>query len=171
MIPSRGAWGPVLSGPRVRVEPIDSRLAHAMLAGAPHADLAWAEGFPMTPVLAIARVIAEAPGPLGPFLAYVIVSESDGKAIGDAGFHGPPSAEGELEVGYALVPAARGMGLAGEAVGLLITWALRQPGVHTITARVDPGNAASERLLTRLGFARDGERDGMPRFVLRPSVD
>jgi RimJ/RimL family protein N-acetyltransferase len=171
MIPSRGAWGPVLSGERVRVEPIDSRMAHAMLAGAPQADLAWAEGFPMTPVLAIARVIAEAPGPLGPFLAYVIVSQSDGKAIGDAGFHGPPSFDGELEVGYALVPAARGMGLAGEAVELLIEWARRQPGVHTITARVDPGNAPSERLLARLGFERDGEREGLRRFVLRRSTE
>jgi RimJ/RimL family protein N-acetyltransferase len=169
VIPRPDGWGPVLSGPRVRVEPIDSRLARAMLAGVPQPDLAWAEGFPMTPVLDIARVIAAAPEPLGPFLAYVIVSESDGKAIGDAGFHGPPSADGELEVGYALVPAARGMGLAGEAVGLLIEWARSQPGVRTITARVDSGNAASERLLTRLGFTPDGEHDGMRRFVLRPS--
>jgi RimJ/RimL family protein N-acetyltransferase len=159
----------VLSGVRVRVAPIDSRLARAMLAGVPEPDLAWAEGFPMPPVLDIARRIAAASEPLGPFLAYVIVLESDGTAIGDAGFHGPPSADGELEVGYALVPAARGVGLAGEAVGLLIAWAHGQPGVRAITARIDPGNAASGRLLTRLGFVSDGERDGMQRFVLRPS--
>jgi len=164
-----GDRGPVLSGARVRVEPIDARLARAMLAGVPEPDLAWAEGFPMTPVLGIARTIAAASEPLGPFRAYVIVLESDGTAIGDAGFHGPPSADGELEVGYALVPAARGAGLAGEAVGLLIEWALSQSGVRAITARVDRGNAASERLLTRLAFASDGEHDGMHRFVFQPS--
>lgn len=166
---SPGSWGPVLSGERVRVAPIDSRLARAMLAGVPEPELAWAEGFPMAPVLDIAPTIAAASEPLGPFLAYVIILAADGKAIGDAGFHGPPRADGELEVGYALVPAARGVGLASEAVGLLITWAHRQPGVSAITARVDPGNAASERLLTRLGFRSDGRHNGMQRFVLRPS--
>ena len=167
MVASRDGWGPVLCGPRVRLEPIDPQLAGAMLAGVPGPDLAWADGFPMTPVLGIARVIAAASEPLGPFLAYVVVSGADGTAIGDVGFHGPPSAEGELEIGYALVPAARGAGLAGEAVGLLIAWAQSQPGVRAITARVDQGNVASERLLTRLGFASDGEDDGRQRFSLR----
>jgi len=165
MAASSGGWGPVLSGERVRVQPIDSRLARAILAGLPESDLAWAEGFPMTPVLEIARTIAAASEPLGPFLAYVVVLESAGTAIGDAGFHGPPNAEGEVEVGYALVPAARGLGLAGEAVGLLMGWAQSQPGVRAITARVDRGNTASERLLSRLGFAFDGEHDGLQRFV------
>lgn len=165
MVARSGTWGPVLSGGRVRLEPIDSRLARAMLAGEPESDLAWAEGFPMTPVLGIARTIAAASEPLGPFLAYVIVLKSDGAAIGDAGFHGPPSAQGELEIGYALVPAARGLGYGGEAVALLIAWAQSQLGVRAITARVDPGNVASERLLRRLGFASEGEHDGKQRFV------
>ena len=165
---SASGWGPVLSGGRVRVAPIDSRLARAMLAGVPEPDLAWAEGFPMAPVLEIARTIAAASEPLGPFVAYVIVLTSDGTAIGDAGFHGPPNADGELEVGYALIPAARGVGLAGRDE-LVIAWARGQPGVRSITARVDHGNTASERLLTRLGFASDGERDGMRRFVLGTS--
>ena len=94
MVASRSAWGPVLCGPRVRVEPIDPQLARAMVAGVPGPDLAWAEGFPMAPVLEIARTIAAATEPLGPFLAYVIVLESDGTAIGDAGFHGPPNLTG-----------------------------------------------------------------------------
>jgi len=169
MVAGTGSWGPVLSGERVRLQPLDSRLARAMLAGVPESDLAWAEGFPMTPVLDIARTIAAASEPLGPFLAYVIVLESDGTAIGDAGFHGPPNADGELEVGYAVVPAARGLGLGGEAVGLLLAWARSQPGVRAITARVDRGNGASERLLSRLGFVFDGERDGLQRFVHRLS--
>jgi RimJ/RimL family protein N-acetyltransferase len=75
-----------------------------------------------------------------------------------------------LEIGYALVPTARGVGLAGEAVSLLIAWARSQPGVRTITARVDHGNVASERLLKRLGFASDGEDNGRQRFALRTAV-
>jgi RimJ/RimL family protein N-acetyltransferase len=159
----------VLVGDRVRLEPIEPQLASAMLAGVPGPDLAWAEGFPMRPVLGIAQTIAAATEVLGPFLAYVIVRQDDGTAIGDAGFHGPPSAEGELEIGYALVPVARGGGLAGEAVRLLIAWAQTQPGVRVITARVDHGNVASKRLLNRLGFAYTGELGGMRRFALPPA--
>ncbi|MGH2849223.1 MAG: GNAT family N-acetyltransferase [Solirubrobacteraceae bacterium] len=150
----------------MRVQPIDPRMAQAMLDGLPDSGLAWEDGFPMAPVLGIARVIAAASDPLGPFLAYVIVRRSDGLAVGDAGFHGPPSAAGEVEVGYALVPAARGAGLVGEAMQLLVAWAWSQPAVRVITARVDAGNGPSERVLRRLGFTLDGEREGMSRYVL-----
>lgn len=167
MLESPSDWGPVLSGARVRVEPIDAALASAMLAGVPGPELEWAEGFPMAPVLDIARTIAAAEKPLGPFLAYVIVSLADGRAIGDAGFHGPANADGEVEIGYALVPLARGAGLATEAVDLLVGWALSQPGVRAVCARVDRGNVASERLLARLGFEPDGQDGELARFVVR----
>lgn len=161
------AWGPVLSGPRVRLTPIDPPLARAMLRGAPGPELAWERGFPMVPLLDIARRIAASSEPLGPFLAYAIVRRADGLAIGDAGFHGPPDTEGSVEIGYALVPAARGAGFAVEAAGLLVEWARRQPAVRAILARVEPGNLASERLLARLGFAPEGDADGLRRFALR----
>lgn len=169
MTGSRDRWGPVLFGERVRVEPIDSQLATAMLAGVAGPDLEWAPGFPLASVLDIAQTIAAATEPLGPFLAYVIVRKLDGKAVGDVGFHGAPNADGEAEIGYALVPAARGMGLARESVDPLVGWAQSQPGVRVITARVDHGNVASERLLERLHFTSEGEHEGMQRFVL-PSV-
>jgi RimJ/RimL family protein N-acetyltransferase len=68
------------------------------------------------------------------------------------------------------VPRARGMGLARESVELLIAWAQSQPGVRAITAPVERDNVASERLLERLGFTRDGEHAEMPRFVLQSTV-
>lgn len=121
----------------------------------------------MTPVLGIARTIATATEPLGPFAAYVIIRRADGKAVGDGGFHGPPNADGEVELGYAMVPAARRQGFTREAVELLIAWAARQPGVRAFTARVKPGNIASEGLLGGLGFVREGEDGQAQRFVLR----
>ncbi len=166
----RGGWGPVLLGQRVRLEPIDPRVARAMLDGVPDPALAWEDGFPMTPVLGIARAIAASSAPRGPFPAFVIVRRSDGLAVGDAGFHGPPNAAGEVEVGYALVPAARGAGLVHDAMHLLVAWAWGQPGVRVITARVDEDNQASVRVLTRLGFALAGERDGLKLYVLERSA-
>jgi RimJ/RimL family protein N-acetyltransferase len=166
MGPAADGWGPSLQGERVCLRPIDPRLARTMISGSPDPDLAWEDGFPMAPVLGISEKIAEAPVTLGPFLAYVIIRQADGKAIGDAGFHGPPTPKGEVELGYAVVPVARGQGYAREAVELLIEWAKEQPGVRTFAARVECGNTASERLLARLGFVPDGSRGGMQRFVL-----
>ena len=141
-----------------------------MLRGMPEPDLPWEEGFPLPSVRGALERIVAADGTghdLEPYFAYVIVRRSDGLAVGDAGFHGPPGEDGEVEIGYALVPAARGSGLAAEATGLLVEWARTQPGVHCVTARVDPSNAPSRRLLERLGFAPDGERGGLDRYVLQ----
>jgi RimJ/RimL family protein N-acetyltransferase len=157
----------VLGSRSVRLEPIEPDLARSMLAGSPGTALAWEEGFPMPPVLEFARTIAVAAEPLGPFAAFVIIRVRDGLAVGDAGFHGPPNEDGEVEIGYAVVPLARGAGIGREAARLLVSWALSQPAVRAVTARVEAGNTASERLLNSLGFKVEGKRDGMTRFVLR----
>jgi RimJ/RimL family protein N-acetyltransferase len=161
--------GPVLQGSRVRIEPIGAERARALLAGRPEPEVAWEEGFPLPPLLAsLQRVIDDPAGPVrfGPFYAYVIIRRADGLAVGDAGFFGPPGADGEVEIGYALAPRARGSGLAGESVTLLADWALSQPGVRAVCARVEPGNAASVRLLDRLGFIADGRSEQYLRYVL-----
>jgi RimJ/RimL family protein N-acetyltransferase len=161
----------MLSSARLRVAPIAPRHARAMLAGTPEPDLAWADGFPLPSVRgALERIVAAAAAgrSLEPYFAYVVVRRADGLAIGDVGFHGPPDADGEVEIGYALVPAARGAGLATEATGLLVTWACGQPGVRRVSARVSPANVPSRRVLERLGFARDGEVGGLERFLLIP---
>ncbi len=160
------AWGPVLIGERVRLEPIGPALARAILAGEPNPDLAWESGFPMPAIAKIAEIIAGAAVPLGPFLAYVIIRRADGLAIGDAGFHGPPNKAGEVEIGYALAPPARGAGFVHEALQLLIAWAWSNDSVRAITARVHEGNAPSERVLHRLGFTPEGKAD-LLLFALR----
>lgn len=160
----------MLSSERIRLEPITYERAKAMLSGLPEADLPWAKGFPLPALHGVLERIVTTQGTafeqLHPYFAYVIVRNADGLAVGDAGFHGPPSVDGEVEVGYALVPEARGAGLATEAVELLATWARRQPGVERVVARVDPGNAPSHRVLERLGFQQDGKRGGLTRYVL-----
>ena len=160
----------MLTSARVRLDPITPRQARAMLRGTPEPDLPWEEGFPLPSVRGALERIVAADGTgldLQPYFAYVIVRRSDGLAVGDAGFHGPPGDDGDVEIGYALVPAARGNGLAAEATGLLVEWARAQPGVRSVTARVEPSNGPSRRLLERLGFAPDGERGGLDRFVLQ----
>ena len=78
------------------------------------------------------------------------VVELDGRVIGKAGFWNLP------DVGYILHPDCWGQGLAAEAVSAAIDYVFRTCDVETLTADVDPENAASIRLLERLGFVRTG---------------
>ena len=85
----------------VQLRPIGKRELSAILRGQPDPELPWEEGFPAPPLLDFLEM-PPTRAILGPFYAYLIVRAADGLAVGDAGFHGPPRPDGELEVGYAL---------------------------------------------------------------------
>ncbi|MFC1403293.1 MULTISPECIES: GNAT family N-acetyltransferase [Streptacidiphilus] len=99
---------------------------------------------------------------------FAIVRLEDGAAVGGVGFHGPPS-RGSVEIGYDLAASARGNGYVTEAVRLLTAYALAGAGVGRVVAHTEPDNKASQAVLLRSGFQRDGVADdGLPRFVLFP---
>lgn len=75
---------------------------------------------------------------------YVI--EHAGRVIGKAGCWRVP------EIGYILHPDAWGQGLAREALSAAIPEIFARFPIDAITADVDPRNAASLKLLHRLGF-------------------
>ncbi len=79
--------------------------------------------------------------------------------IGAAGFMGPPSEEGDAEIGFSFVPAWRGQGYATELVGALLTWAFDDPRVCRILAHTTAQNAASWRVLEKSGFHPAGRVD------------
>jgi RimJ/RimL family protein N-acetyltransferase len=60
------------------------------------------------------------------------------------------------EVGYAVLPAARGHGYAAEAVAGLARWLFRD-GVERVEAHIAESNPASGRVAAAAGF-RPGER-------------
>jgi ribosomal-protein-alanine N-acetyltransferase len=62
---------------------------------------------------------------------------------------------GVAGIGYWIVPGARRRGLATHAVALLSEWAL-STGIARLEAWVEPGNAASLRVLAAAGFEREG---------------
>jgi ribosomal-protein-alanine N-acetyltransferase len=73
------------------------------------------------------------------------------QAVGSIGCYGPP-VDGETEVGYGLVEAARGAGVATEALRALTAEADRL-GVR-LRASVEPHNRASLRVLAKCGFTQ-----------------
>ena len=81
------------------------------------------------------------------------------RAVGRAGFHGAPDAEGMVEVGYAVDPAYRRRGYARAALEALLDRAAREPAVRTVRASVSPDNVASRALLAQYGFVEVGEQE------------
>jgi RimJ/RimL family protein N-acetyltransferase len=63
---------------------------------------------------------------------------------------------GFAELGYYLLPQGRGRGHATRAVCLAADWVFDELGVGRLQARTSVANAASERVLERAGFQREG---------------
>jgi RimJ/RimL family protein N-acetyltransferase len=64
--------------------------------------------------------------------------------------------EARCEVGFWLVPGARGRGVATAAVGLICDWAIREWGIERFDAHSDIDNPAAHAVLERNGFSREG---------------
>jgi RimJ/RimL family protein N-acetyltransferase len=84
----------------------------------------------------------------------------DGDVIGDCGLHGNPDDNGEVEIGFGLAEPFRAQGYGSELVAAMVTWLSAQDGVKRITARTEPDNVASRRVLERAGLAEVGAADG-----------
>jgi len=86
-------------------------------------------------------------------------------AIGTIGFHGPPDAQGRLEVGYRVEAPYRRQGYASEAVRAMFDWAASAHGIHRFIASISPTNEPSLRLASGFGFRESGshidEIDGL----------
>lgn len=88
---------------------------------------------------------------------FLIVVRKHRTAAGLIGFKGAPDEYGQVEVGYGLHPDWQQRGLASEALGELCAWAFAWPECRVITAETLANNIASQRVLARNGFERNGE--------------
>ncbi len=94
----------------------------------------------------------------GPRLLLLAAPDVGSAVVGEAGFHGPPDGDGQVEIGYMVVTAYRRRGFAAEAVTGLLGWAAQQHGISRVVAFVDPLNSPSIGLLRKLGFYQAGRR-------------
>ena len=93
-------------------------------------------------------------------LRPILLHATDGapRAIGYLNFHAGPDERGMVEVGYTLLPEARGKGYAIEAVRAAVDWATSVHGVQRVRASIAPDNERSINLVTKLGFVHTGEQ-------------
>jgi RimJ/RimL family protein N-acetyltransferase len=92
-----------------------------------------------------------------PWLLRAVVRRGTREVVGRIGFHGPPSPEGVVEVGYDVRPDHRRQGLATEMVRGMLGFAAAR-GCAACLASVAPDNLASLATIARLGFVKVGEQ-------------
>jgi [ribosomal protein S5]-alanine N-acetyltransferase len=90
----------------------------------------------------------------GSGLAFAVVDARSDAVFGGCDLRVPMPGIGE--VGYLLAPAARGRGVMGRALRLVVAWAFADLALVRVQAFASPDNVRSQRLLERLGFAREG---------------
>lgn len=89
---------------------------------------------------------------------YAIVLKADPQRtmIGSLGAHWVSQANATMEFGYALAEPYWGQGLMVEAATALMGFVFAEYAVERLQARVVVGNDASERVLQKLGFTKEG---------------
>lgn len=99
---------------------------------------------------------------------FVLVHRAQGRAIGTCLIFHHDAQLRRAELGYVLGRAHWGTGLMQEALRALLPATFSELGLEAMTAELEMANAASSRLLERLGFSRERinrghwQRDGLP---------
>jgi len=150
---------PTLHTARLVLRPFETGDAEDLLRifGDPEVVRYWSSG-PWTSIAQAEAMIAEAHQGYqdGGILRYAIALADTGRLIGICNLRGFFEQNRRCELGYALGRAHWGGGYAGEALEALLGHAFGTLGLNRIEADIDPRNAASARLLERLGFRKEG---------------
>jgi ribosomal-protein-alanine N-acetyltransferase len=119
------------------------------------------------------RMTEGGPAVVGWYGWYAVLRAAEGRPaalVSTAGYFGPPSDDGTVEIGYSSAVEWRGQGFATEMVQALTARALATASVQRVVAEVHEDNAASLKVMERNGFHRVGPgRDpGHHRYQHRP---
>ncbi|MBK8159646.1 MAG: GNAT family N-acetyltransferase [Rhodospirillaceae bacterium] len=142
---------PILTTPRLTLRPLamsDAPALHQWLSDPqvmrywstlPHTEIAQTEAWVQSSLDAMAKGEAQ---------DFAVLH--DGRVIGRVAFW-----QGD-EIGFLFDPKAWGKGFASEALRAIAAYGFEVLGFDEIRADVDPDNAASLRVLERVGFKRTG---------------
>lgn len=149
----------LLEGPTVRLRPVAENDLELVFGWYADPELvAPFDRFTVEPFEEFADSVRSAAGDAASLAPrFVVELRSSGEAIGVVGHYRPHPVLEYVEVWYLIGSrAARGKGAGVESVGLLVQELFRTESVERVGANCDVENAASVRLLERLGFRREG---------------
>jgi [ribosomal protein S5]-alanine N-acetyltransferase len=96
--------------------------------------------------------------PADPWIhGFKLLHQQNEFAVGQAGFKGPPDAQGMVEIAYAISAEHQGKGYATEAAEALVQFAFQHASVRLVRAHTLPEPNASTRVLSKCGFQKTGE--------------
>src|SRR5271163_269258 len=138
---------------RLILRPITAEDVQAVVSG--QRQSGWAGDFPAEGDQVIARLLVRtgmaADEGARRFGHRLVVERDTNTVVGGVGFFGPPQ-DGEVEIGYGIVPSRQRRGYATEAVQAMVADILPLDGIQTITANVEFDNLASVRVLQKCGM-------------------
>jgi len=89
-------------------------------------------------------------------IRWGIVLKGENRLIGTCGFHSIEFEHDKLEIGYELHPTYWKRGIMTEAITAIIKIGFESMNANRIEAFYDPDNVASEQLLKKVGFQKEG---------------
>ncbi|WP_327046523.1 GNAT family N-acetyltransferase [Microbispora sp. NBC_01189] len=87
---------------------------------------------------------------------WAVTDAVTGAVLGRVGLRDMDLPEGRAEVGYWVLPAARGRGVAVRAVSAAVRWGFEGLGLHRLELQHSTRNHASCRVAGKAGFAVEG---------------
>jgi len=88
----------------------------------------------------------------GDWLSVAVVERASGITVGDLAFHWVSERDRTAEIGFVFDPRHQGKGFATEAARAVVDWAFTTGGMHRVIGRLEARNAASARVLEKLGM-------------------
>jgi RimJ/RimL family protein N-acetyltransferase len=88
--------------------------------------------------------------------SFAIAEAATGRAVGGIGLWLAELAQGRGEIGYSIMPSARGRGYAAAALHAVTAFAWSIPTLHRLQLHIEPWNTASIRTAERAGYQREG---------------
>jgi RimJ/RimL family protein N-acetyltransferase len=96
------------------------------------------------------------PGDAGGWMGFAVELRREARMIGEVGIYLPRQPRSKGDVGWTFHPDYHGQGYATEAARVLLAYAFEELQLHRVTSGCDTRNAASIRLMERLGMRREG---------------
>ncbi|GAA2792635.1 GNAT family protein [Kitasatospora sp. CM 4170] len=96
--------------------------------------------------------------------AFAVVDSTDSDLLGNVALRWTDRADGLAMIGYWLLPAARGRGVATRATRAVTSWGIATADTRRIEIAHAVGNAASCRVAERCGYPAEGTLRASHRF-------
>ncbi|KIL53071.1 GNAT family N-acetyltransferase [Jeotgalibacillus campisalis] len=92
----------------------------------------------------------------GTGIRWGITRKNEGRVIGSCGFLNIAHSHSRAEIGFEVHKEYWGKGVAGEALQAVLGYGFDQLGFERIQALIEPENIASQKLVEKHGFKREG---------------